>query len=129
MCPHPTHTKYKIFLVLFLTHVDTEQGKEMERQCSIRNQIETYSQTPDIVVKDQIEALFINLLESSIENKELLLEKASFYGNVRLLKFLLFKSRVEWSEKSLVRAFENTIMVDNPEAVKLVLEKCETLNL
>ena len=127
MCTEtPTHKPYS---VRFETYSCSKQGIGMYRQYSIENQIETYSQTPDIIVKDQIQASVFQHLEFSDENKELFIEKASFYGNVRLLKFLLFKSRVEWSEKSLVRAFENTIMVDNPEAVKLVLEKCETLNM
>ena len=95
----------------------------------VQGQIDMLAQTPTIIIEHQVKNFVARVLKTSEEHKALILEKSSFYGNVGLLKFLLFKSREVWSEEALKTAFENTIMVDNVKAVQLVLDKCEALNI
>ena len=58
------------------------------------------------------------------EKRNLLLEKASFYGNDKLLDFLLNKSNFVWSEVVVRKAFENVIKSDKVKAVQLLEEYC-----
>ena len=60
------------------------------------------------------------LCTSSDLNKELLLEKSTFFGNVRLTRFLL-SLRYQWNDEQIKRAFENAIYTDDVEMVLNVI--------
>ena len=55
-----------------------------------------------------------------INKNELLLEKASNYGNVNLLDYLLNKSNFVYKEKLLLHALRNAVLSDEIEPVKIV---------
>ena len=75
---------------------------------------------------DENQQTIREICKSSESNRNLFLEKSSFYGNGHLTKFLLFKLKEDWGEEQLRKAFENSIMCDDAKVVKIVRDKCKS---
>ena len=63
---------------------------------------------------------------NSKTKRNIFLEKATFFGNRNLTKFLLLKLKENWGEEQLKKAFTNAVMSDDVKVVKIVLDKCRS---
>ena len=52
--------------------------------------------------------------------QSLMLEKGSFFGNSKFLKFLFNNTNNEWQNKEVQDALKNAVMADDPDCVKLI---------
>ena len=49
-----------------------------------------------------------------------LLEKATFFGNSKILKYLFYNNNIEWKITDVKDALKNAIMVDSADCVKII---------
>ena len=105
----------------------TENQKIIEKLCfytteNLDSYIKLLSQNKKICIGDKngIEVFIQRLLKK--ENQPILLDKASFFGNKMLVKYLVYNNNIQWKKKEVEDALKNSILVDSADCVEIMKE-------
>ena len=67
---------------------------------------------------NELEKFITRLVQDG--RQSLMLEKGSFFGNSKLLKFLFTNANTEWQRVEVEDALKNAVMSDNPDCVLII---------